>query len=64
MKKYLLIFLLISSIGFAQKTTLWGIGDSTMANKQNPDRNPEFGWMQVFQPFFKNNIKNTLASIV
>lgn len=57
MKKYLLIFLLISSIGFAQKTTLWGIGDSTMANKQNPDRNPEFGWMQVFQPFFKNNIK-------
>lgn len=57
MKKYILIFLLASSAGFAQKTTLWGIGDSTMASKQNPDRNPEFGWMQVLQPFLKDNIK-------
>ncbi|MWB92764.1 rhamnogalacturonan acetylesterase [Flavobacterium sp. GA093] len=28
-----------------------------MASKQNPDRNPEHGWMQVLQPFFKDNIK-------
>nr|WP_315221743.1 rhamnogalacturonan acetylesterase [uncultured Flavobacterium sp.] len=57
MKNYLLILWLVSATCFAQKTTLYGIGDSTMANKQNPDRNPEFGWMQVLQPFFKDNIK-------
>lgn len=57
MKNYLLIIWLVSATCFAQKTTLYGIGDSTMANKQNPDRNPEFGWMQVLQPFFKDNIK-------
>ena len=57
MKKYILVFVLISSFSFAQKTTLYGIGDSTMASKQNPDRNPEHGWMQVLQAFFKDNIK-------
>ncbi|MBP4137008.1 rhamnogalacturonan acetylesterase [Flavobacterium geliluteum] len=57
MKNYLLILWLVSATCFAQKTTLYGIGDSTMATKQNPDRNPEFGWMQVLQPFFKDNIK-------
>ncbi len=27
-----------------------------MANKKDPDRNPEHGWAQVLQPFFTNNI--------
>jgi lysophospholipase L1-like esterase len=27
-----------------------------MANKKDPDRNPEHGWAQVLQPFFKDNI--------
>lgn len=40
---------------FAQKTTIYTIGDSTMANKKDPDRNPEHGWGQVLQPFFKDN---------
>ncbi|WP_029273490.1 rhamnogalacturonan acetylesterase [Flavobacterium sp. KJJ] len=56
MKKYIIITLLISSVCFSQKTTLYTIGDSTMANKKDPDRNPEHGWAQVLQPFFKDNI--------
>lgn len=56
MKYKLVIICLISSICFAQKTTVYTIGDSTMANKKDPDRNPEHGWAQVLQPFFKDNI--------
>ncbi|PBJ09225.1 rhamnogalacturonan acetylesterase [Flavobacterium sp. ACN6] len=56
MKKYILLTFLISYICFAQKTTLYTIGDSTMANKKDPERNPEHGWAQVLQPFFKDNI--------
>ncbi|WPO78481.1 rhamnogalacturonan acetylesterase [Flavobacterium sp. KACC 22761] len=56
MKKYLLIAFLITSISFAQKTTLYCIGDSTMANKKDPDRNPEHGWAQVLQSFFKEDL--------
>jgi len=26
-----------------------------MANKKDPDKNPEHGWAQVLQPFFKDN---------
>lgn len=55
MKKYVLIICLISATCFAQKTTIYTIGDSTMANKKDPDRNPEHGWAQVLQPFFKES---------
>lgn len=55
MKYYLLIICLISVNCFAQKNTIYTIGDSTMANKKDPERNPEHGWAQVLQPFFKNN---------
>ncbi|MFD2941606.1 rhamnogalacturonan acetylesterase [Flavobacterium notoginsengisoli] len=56
MKKYILITLLITSVSFAQKTALYCIGDSTMANKKDPERNPEHGWAQVLQSFFKDDI--------
>lgn len=56
MKKYLLIAFLITSASFAQNATLYCIGDSTMANKKDPDRNPEHGWAQVLQSFFKDDI--------
>ncbi|WP_433831792.1 rhamnogalacturonan acetylesterase [Flavobacterium anhuiense] len=56
MKKYILLTLLITSLGFAQKTTLYCIGDSTMANKKDPEKNPEHGWAQVLQPLFKDNV--------
>lgn len=55
-KYYLLIICLFSVACFAQKTTLYTIGDSTMANKKDPERNPEHGWAQVLQPFFTENI--------
>ncbi|WP_194139352.1 rhamnogalacturonan acetylesterase [Flavobacterium hungaricum] len=56
MKKYIFLTFLISTVCFAQKTTLYTIGDSTMANKKDADRNPEHGWAQVLQPFFKEDI--------
>ena len=56
MKKYIFLTLLITSVCFAQKTTLYTIGDSTMANKKDPDKNPEHGWAQVLQPFFKDDV--------
>ncbi|OXA78520.1 pectinesterase [Flavobacterium aquidurense] len=56
MKKYILILFLITTTCFAQKTTVYCIGDSTMANKKDPDKNPEHGWAQVLQPFFADNI--------
>lgn len=56
MKKYIILTFLITTICFAQKTTLYCIGDSTMANKKDPERNPEHGWAQVLQPLFKENI--------
>ncbi|MDQ6530333.1 rhamnogalacturonan acetylesterase [Flavobacterium sp. LHD-85] len=56
MKKYIILTLLITTVSFAQKTTLYCIGDSTMANKKDPEKNPEHGWAQVLQPFFNENI--------
>lgn len=56
MKKYIILTFLITTICFAQKTSLYCIGDSTMANKKDPEKNPEHGWAQVLQPFFKENI--------
>lgn len=56
MKFYILLFCFFSASCFAQKTTLYTIGDSTMANKKDPQRNPEHGWAQVLQPFFTDNL--------
>ncbi|PAM93634.1 rhamnogalacturonan acetylesterase [Flavobacterium sp. IR1] len=56
MKYYILFFCFVTISCVAQKTTVYCIGDSTMANKKDPDRNPEHGWAQVFQSFFKENI--------
>lgn len=38
-----------------QSITIYTIGDSTMANKKNPEENPEHGWAQVLQQFFNDN---------
>lgn len=43
----LMAFILLSWCCFAQKTTLYTIGDSTMADKKNPEKNPEHGWGQL-----------------
>ena len=47
--------LLIATSCMAQKTTVYLIGDSTMANKSKPETNPEHGWGQVLQPYFNDN---------
>lgn len=59
MKKILLIFsIAVSTLIMAQqKPTLFLIGDSTMANKENPDKNPEHGWGQVLPQFLTNGIE-------
>ena len=51
-----LFFLLISLNCLSQKTTIYTIGDSTMANKTKPDENPERGWGQMLPLFFNDNI--------
>jgi lysophospholipase L1-like esterase len=56
MKFVSLFFLLISLNCLAQKTTIYTIGDSTMANKTKPDENPERGWAQMLPMFFNDNI--------
>ncbi|WJS94033.1 rhamnogalacturonan acetylesterase [Flavobacterium johnsoniae] len=56
MKKYILLTFLITTFCFAQKTSVYCIGDSTMANKKDPEKNPEHGWAQVLQSFFNDNI--------
>tara|TARA_R110002049_G_scaffold993_2_gene7113 strand:+ start:61060 stop:61827 length:768 start_codon:yes stop_codon:yes gene_type:complete len=59
MKNYFKInviaLLLIASSCMAQQTTIYTIGDSTMANKKNPEENPEYGWCQVLPQFFNKN---------
>ena len=57
MKSIYLFLLLISLNCFAQKPTIYGIGDSTMANKVKPEENPERGWGQMLPLFFNDNIK-------
>ena len=57
MKYCLLILSLISINCFSQKPTIYGIGDSTMANKVKPDENPERGWGQLFPQFLTDDIK-------
>lgn len=59
MKKIFLLFsIIISTFILAQKKpTLFLIGDSTMANKENPDKNPEHGWGQVLNQFFTIGIE-------
>jgi lysophospholipase L1-like esterase len=56
--KHLVCFLLLIAISAsAQKITIYGIGDSTMADKANPAQNPEHGWMQVFPKFVTADVK-------
>jgi lysophospholipase L1-like esterase len=57
MKLKYYILLLITLSGFAQKVTIYGIGDSTMADKIKPNENPEHGWLQVFPKFLTADAK-------
>lgn len=58
MKKLLLLFLIIAgtTVFAQQKPTLYLIGDSTMANKSDPDQNPEHGWGQLLPELMTKDI--------
>lgn len=51
------MLLLVATNCMAQQTTIYAIGDSTMADKKNPDENPEHGWVQVLPQFFNADVK-------
>jgi lysophospholipase L1-like esterase len=56
MKWIPLFFMLFTLNCVAQKPIIYGIGDSTMANKTKPEENPERGWGQMLPLFFNDNI--------
>jgi lysophospholipase L1-like esterase len=56
MKYLLAILCLVSLNSFAQQPTIYGIGDSTMANKPLANENPERGWGQMLPLFLNDNI--------
>lgn len=39
-----------------EKVTIFMIGDSTMADKPDPENNPERGWGQMFPDFFNKQV--------
>ncbi|MFC2138262.1 rhamnogalacturonan acetylesterase [Bacteroidota bacterium] len=55
---YIFFVLLIISLNFCKEKpiTIHMIGDSTMANKPDPEINPERGWGQMLQLFFDDNV--------
>ncbi|WP_313581442.1 rhamnogalacturonan acetylesterase [Chishuiella sp.] len=58
MKKIYLTTIFICLLTFlqAQKPTLFLVGDSTMADKKDPDKNPEHGWGQILPTLMTNTI--------
>lgn len=52
----IIILITLSLSGYSQSITIYAIGDSTMANKPNPEQNPERGWGQILPNFFTNDI--------
>ncbi|MDN3594879.1 rhamnogalacturonan acetylesterase [Zunongwangia endophytica] len=58
MKVVFACFLMLLSVqNYAQKTpSLYLIGDSTMADKRDPEENPEHGWGQMLPELMTDNI--------
>lgn len=57
MKKICLLLLLVCGLTYAQQPTLYLIGDSTMADKADPQENPEHGWGQMLPGLMTASIK-------
>lgn len=52
-----LLFIVFNTLLFGQsKPTLFLVGDSTMADKINPDKNPEHGWGQILPELLNDKI--------
>lgn len=56
MKIIWMFFLALGPFCLGQEITIYTIGDSTMANKENPDENPERGWAQLLQDYFTDAV--------
>lgn len=56
MRKVFLILLFTSSICFGQNSTIYTIGDSTMAEQDVTAEYPGRGWAQMLQKFFTDEI--------
>ncbi|WP_417362937.1 rhamnogalacturonan acetylesterase [Galbibacter sp.] len=46
----------LTTVVYGQSISIYTIGDSTMANKPNPDQNPERGWVQMLAGFFNDQV--------
>lgn len=53
---FLVLLCLVTSCLFSQQLTIYTIGDSTMADKKNPEENPEHGWGQMLPLFFNESV--------
>lgn len=53
----IMLLLFVVTNCMAQQITIYTIGDSTMADKKNPEINPEYGWGQVLPHFFNADVK-------
>ena len=54
--KLILILILVLASSSYGNITIAMIGDSTMANKPDPNTNPERGWGQLLNIFFNENV--------
>ncbi len=46
-----------------KKITIFAAGDSTMATKIEPDKNPEHGWVQVLPQYFTTEVEIVNAAV-
>ena len=53
----LMIFSSFKSEDSKKQISIYTIGDSTMADKRNPNENPERGWCQVLPQFLNDNVE-------
>ena len=56
MKYFLLVLICILFSACSKQIVIYTIGDSTMANKPNPEKNPERGWGQMLQAYFNDEV--------
>lgn len=64
--KHIVVMIILLFLGFIEaqelqeniqkKITIYTIGDSTMADKKNPEENPEHGWGQMLPLFFNESV--------
>jgi lysophospholipase L1-like esterase len=61
--RFIVISILFFTHSLHANITIHMIGDSTMANKPNPQTNPERGWGQMLPLFFDENVTVNNASV-